>query len=692
MSSALNTEQSAAFAAVKAGKNIFLTGAGGTGKTHTIRVITEWAAATGLQCAVTALTGCAALLLSTAHVKAKTLHSWAGIGLATEAPHVLVEAIRRNKAALRRWRDVHLLIIDEVSMMTPELLEKIDIVARHVRKRTDSPFGGVQLILAGDFCQLPPVTRGISDESTTRFAFESPVWATLIEETHELTQIVRQSDPVFQQILNEARLGDLSEESIRILKTRKGLPWQTEEIRPTLLYTLNAKIAEINAQNMGALTGERATFAAATVEREWVGRTRVGGVSPASPDVQRSLERLDKDAPYDTNLELCVGAQVMLISNVDQERGLVNGSRGVVTGYSPVGLPIVRFLTSPVPVVVDRVNWWLDDYESIGRAQIPLKVAYALTIHKSQGATLDSALISIGSSTFEYGQAYVALSRVKSLESLYLHSFNPSQICCHPAVRKFYETVRAAPVPATTTTTTTTSTSALWHTAGLSAPWTALVEPFLTGPTGRNLTEQITSRAAAAPIAPQPEDVFNALRACADPAAIRVIILGQDPYPTAGHAHGLAFSVRPSIAKLPPSLQNIYKELTSDIGLDAPPTTGCLQRWAEQGVLLLNDSLTVTVGAPLSHSGLGWEELTAQILSTVLTAVPHVVIVAWGRFAQKKLETSTMRPLTTRHTILSAPHPSPLSAHTGFFGSRPFSQANTALVAHGQAPINWAAL
>ena len=513
------------------------------------------------------------------------------------------------------------------------------------------------------------------------------MWTTLIHENHELIQIVRQADPVFQRILMEARMGELSEESIRILKTRKGLPWQTQEIRPTLLYTLNAKIAEINAENMAALAGERTTFAAVTVEREWIGRSRVtSSISPSHPDVQRALERLDKDAPYDAALELAVGAQVMLVSNIDQERGLVNGARGVVTGYSPAGLPMVRFVSTLGSVVVDRVNWWLDDFDGIGRAQIPLKIAYALTVHKSQGATMDSALISIGSSTFEYGQAYVALSRVKSLESLYLHSFNPGQICCHPAVKRFYEGLKVSTVlpPAAAAT---AATAPLWTTDDLGPTWTPLVTSFLDSPTGHRLSEQITIRAAT--IAPAPTDIFAALRACPDPATIRVIILGQDPYPTAGNAHGLAFSVRPSITKLPPSLQNIYKELVTDIGLTEPPSSGCLQAWADQGVLLLNDVLTVTTGAPMSHSGIGWEELTSQILSTVLATAPHAVIIAWGRFAQKKLETPAMRSLIARHTILRAPHPSPLSAYTGFFGSRPFTQTNAALCAHGQPEIAW---
>jgi uracil-DNA glycosylase len=170
---------------------------------------------------------------------------------------------------------------------------------------------------------------------------------------------------------------------------------------------------------------------------------------------------------------------------------------------------------------------------------------------------------------------------------------------------------------------------------------------------------------------------------------VRVVILGQDPYHTAGLAHGLAFSVRPAVTKLPPSLANIYTELASDLDV-AKPETGCLDSWAAQGVLLLNDVLTVTLGSPQSHAGLGWEDLTARLLSAVLSAAPHVVVIAWGRFAQKKLEGKEMRSLLAPHTVLTAPHPSPLSAYSGFFGSRPFSQTNAALIAHGQAPIQWA--
>ena len=692
--SELNEGQTAAVTAVKRGRNIFLTGAGGTGKSHTIRAIVSWAAHAGIRVAVTAMTGCAALLLNSigSRVKAKTLHSWAGVGLAREAPHELAEAVAKNKRAARRWIDTQLLIVDEVSMMTPEFLEKLDLISRRVRKRADAKFGGLQLVFAGDFCQLPPVNKG---DAEAAYVFESPVWTSLMEENHNLTQIVRQSDPVFQRLLTEARMGTLSAESLAVLESRKGLDWSDNEIKPTLLFTRNAEVSTINKKNMEALDGERRTYEVKTVEMDPTDKSMKGRIiTREDPDVQPLLARLDLDAPYDPTLELCVGAQVMLLTNMDQEHGLVNGSRGVVTGYSPGGLPLVRFVGFTDPVIIDRANWWLAEPDYIGRSQIPLKVAYALTIHKSQGATLDSALIDIGSSTFEFGQAYVALSRVRSLEGLYVWALNPKRIMCHPSVVAFYKSLEKADeeklseegikTPEKAETPEPETPEIKYGVNTLTPKWQTIVEPRI---------HRIASAIDALglndeQISPPSADVFAALRACPDPSNIRVVILGQDPYPTIGNAHGLAFSIRPTNAKIPPSLQNIFKELTSDLGCSMQ-TSGNLQGWADQGVLLLNDLLTVTVGKPLSHSGIGWEEMTTSLLATVLTAAPHVVVIAWGRPAQKKLSHKMIAPLLSKHTVIEAPHPSPLSAHTGFFGSKPFSKANAALASKGQTEIRW---
>ena len=660
----LNKEQENAVAAVKRGRNIFLTGAGGTGKSHTIRAILSWGSAAGRKIATTAMTGCAALLLT----KAKTVHSWAGVGLGKGSPTELVAAVKRSKHASRRWINTQILIIDEISMMLPLFLETLDQVARQIRKQPDVRFGGLQIVFAGDFCQLPPIGSTIST-----FAFESPLWSTLIDETHNLTEIVRQIDPVFQNILKEARMGALSAESLAILQSRKDLDWASNEIRPTLLYSRNIDVDRINRLNMEALEGPRQTYEALTVTASAPGKS-VRVINAA----EEALTKLDKDASYVLSLELCVGAQVMLLTNMDQEHGLVNGSRGVVTAFSLGGLPMVRFLNQRDPMIIDRVQWWLPQEDGgplLGRSQIPLRVAYAITIHKSQGATLDAALIDIGSSTFEYGQAYVALSRCRSLENLYIWKLDPSKIICHPVVRAFYE--RLISVSSSSSEEREEVDNDPWLISRLSQVWQTIVESKI---------KMIQAKLPSA-VEPPAADVFAALRACPDPTTVKVIILGQDPYPTAGLAHGLAFSVRPS-ATIPASLKNIYKELVSDMAIPTP-ITGCLQRWADQGVLLLNDILTVEVGKPMSHASQGWEQLTTEILATVLKEAAHVVLIIWGRIAQKKLESPAIKPLLAKHTVLTAPHPSPLSAHTGFYGSKPFSQTNAALVAHGQEAIDW---
>lgn len=184
-------------------------------------------------------------------------------------------------------------------------------------------------------------------------------------------------------------------------------------------------------------------------------------------------------------------------------------------------------------------------------------------------------------------------------------------------------------------------------------------------------------------IYPPAADVFNAFKAT-DFHQVKVVVLGQDPYHGAGQAHGLAFSVRPDIP-IPPSLANIYKELATDIDGFRIPQHGCLQRWAEQGVLLLNTVLTVRAGQAHSHAPLGWERFTDHVIAQLNEHREHLVFLLWGSHAQKKgafIDRS-------RHLVLTAPHPSPLSAYRGFFGCRHFSQANAYLQAHGLSGIDW---
>ena len=435
----LNEEQRIAFERIQAGENIFLTGPAGAGKSFLVKHIVTWAKEVANKTiATTALTGCAALLLGT---KAKTLHSWAGIGLGREPVNILESNIRKRGQVVRHWKKTAILVIDEISMMTPELYEKLDTLGKRLRQST-KPWGGLQLVLCGDFFQLPPVSKGLSGELPGRFVFESPLWAASELKPAVLTQIVRQSDIAFQTLLNECRVGCPSETSIELLNSRQGLDWKDKIIRPTLLFSRNLEVDNVNKKNIDALKTEKQVFKAKTVIRYELDPDESDEEIPVDANLERHVQKLDDDANYTPDLELKLGCQVMLIVNLCVEEGYVNGSRGVITDFEPgTNNPIVQFLQGP-PKVIMRQRWKSATNKRVVRSQIPLRVAYAATIHKSQGATLDCALVDIGASTFEYGQAYVALSRVRNLESLYIWGLDPSRIRAHPSVKEFYNTLQ----------------------------------------------------------------------------------------------------------------------------------------------------------------------------------------------------------------------------------------------------------
>jgi len=430
----LNEEQKAAFDAVISGDSIFITGPGGTGKSFLLQTLyaNYKSYSGGKRMCITAMTGCAALLLGP---WAKTLHSWAGIGLGRSPVDIAVKAILIDAKKKKRWVQTDCLVIDEVSMLTPTLLEYLDAVGRQVRKRPDQPFGGIQLVFVGDFYQLPPVSKDVQESDKT-FAFESPLWTQVVKKTIQLTQILRQKDPIFQQILNEARSGDLSPDSYATLEARKTMTWKRQEIKPTLLFTKNQDVNSINSHQLDKLAGDVHTFTAKTIKQP--PRMQEGVL-------QMIIEKLDRDAPYEVELNIKEKSQVMLLTNQDPAAGLVNGSRGVVTGFTSEGYPLVKFLNGPsFPVRVPPASWSSDSEKDDGgvtREQIPLRLAYALTIHKAQGASLDSALIDVGPSTFEYGQAYVALSRVRSLDALFIFEIAQRAFRAHPLVKKFYQTL-----------------------------------------------------------------------------------------------------------------------------------------------------------------------------------------------------------------------------------------------------------
>ena len=216
----------------------------------------------------------------------------------------------------------------------------------------------------------------------------------------------------------------------------------------------------------------------------------------------------------------------------------------------------------------------------------------------------------------------------------------------------------------------------------LETSWQEVLRDETTKPYYEQLLKSVTEAYRAETVFPPQADLLAAFRLCPF-SATRVVILGQDPYHQAGQAHGLAFSVQEGV-RIPPSLRNIYKELASDISVP-PKDHGNLESWATQGVLLLNSTLTVLPGKPGSHQKLGWETFTDAVITAISTHKEHVVFILWGNFAKSKAALID----ETKHLILTAPHPSPLSAYTGFFGSKPFSKTNEYLEVHGLSTISW---
>ena len=436
----LNAEQQAVLDEVNDGKNVFITGPGGTGKSFLICEIKRQLESKGKKVAITSLTGIAALLIGS---NARTIHSWSGIGTGTRSVDDMFNFIRKCQPKVREaWRNTHTLIIDEISMMSDEMFEKLDKLGRRLRWKEEVPFGGLQIICLGDFFQLPPIN--------TNFIFESPLWEETIQTIVVLDTIYRQKDPVFQKILNEIRVGEVSDETDTILKTRLNIDFSKEEIQPTKIFTRRDMVDAVNKENLEKLSGETYTYKVTTK----------GKVNTDA--IKNAIKKMDSNAQYLDELQLKVGAQVMLIVNLDQEVGLVNGKVGIVTKIKKAHTNIIEKENKLGMLVKFPVNvpekvcvrfkdgyeedigvheWEVDGYDNVFRCQIPLILAYAITTHKSQGATLESAYIDIGRSVFEYGQAYVALSRVKNLNALYLHDYHRKAIRAHPKVLEYYKSL-----------------------------------------------------------------------------------------------------------------------------------------------------------------------------------------------------------------------------------------------------------
>ena len=388
-------KQSKALSIMKAGKNIFLTGSAGAGKTYTLNQYIRYLKARKIPVAVTASTG-----IASTHINGMTIHAWSGLGLKKAVTKNDLEAIRDKKHLKDHLLNTKVLIIDEISMLHRNQLDALNDILKFVRQNP-APFGGLQMIFCGDFFQLPPI--GESEETNRdKFAFMSDAWVKAAPVICYLSEQHRQKGNSLDKILNDIRVGKMDEKSLEFL--RKSVLNQLEGVPK--LYTHNNDVESINAAEMAKLSSGSKFFMA-----EKKGNPKL-------------LEMLMNNVRTDEMLELKLGAKVMFIKN-NFERGYINGSLGTVVDFTGEAHPVVE-LKEGKRIICEKEKWAIEDEKGTALAsfeQYPLRAAWAITIHKSQGMTLDAAEIDL-SSTFEKGQGYVALSRVKSLEGLYLKGFN----------------------------------------------------------------------------------------------------------------------------------------------------------------------------------------------------------------------------------------------------------------------------
>ncbi|MDR2063255.1 MAG: AAA family ATPase [Candidatus Nomurabacteria bacterium] len=407
-------DQELALEIMLAGHNAFLTGAAGAGKTHTLNEFIRLAKKAKRKVAVTATTGIAAT-----HLGGSTIHAWSGMGVLDALPHNFFD--KMSKGRREQIEKAQVLVIDEISMLHDFHLDLVDEICRTVRADT-RPFGGLQVVLCGDFFQLPPVTRrnwseeAQSDEPPrTGFAYHANCWRDLNLAVLYLNSQHRQDDDGFLEILNKIRSNSIvRSDAEKIVARHRAKLEGFKEV--TELYTTNRNVDAVNERKMAKLPEK-------FVEYEM---THTGSAD--------YYERMKRSCLAPEVLKLKKGALVMALKN-DPEQGFVNGSIGVITGFGgPLNHPIVKFRNGR-EIMVKEVSWELRDGD-VKRAsitQIPLRPAYAITIHKSQGMTLDAARIDL-KNVFEMGMGYVALSRVRSLDALSIIGLHGNAFKVHPEV------------------------------------------------------------------------------------------------------------------------------------------------------------------------------------------------------------------------------------------------------------------
>lgn len=410
----LNDEQKMALAVFKEGKNIFLTGPAGTGKSVTLKKMIEYCNIQEYSYGVTATTGTAAFLIG-----GRTIHSFLNLGLAKDTAKNIYEYVRRNRPhTIKKIKVLKVLIIDEISMLDEQLFDKISEYLSLVRYNSE-PFGGLQIVLTGDFCQLEPVSGD--------YCFKSKIWSKCNLHNIYLTKMIRQDGDVkFQKMLMKLRFGNCSDKTFERLSKLKNN--QITNIKPTILYSKNYDVDKINNFEYKKLIDSGSNKKIYSLEL---------------PTVKKYLDKAitwlnTLDIPKE--IELCVGCQIVILSNIDPSNGIVNGTRGCVVELKNKTIIIKRVDGSFYEIEYHK-NISIDDNQ-VYISYLPVKLAYALTIHKSQGMTMDAIEIDIGDDIFAAGQAYTALSRAQSLKSICIKSISKKSFITKDSVLEFYNSLK----------------------------------------------------------------------------------------------------------------------------------------------------------------------------------------------------------------------------------------------------------
>ncbi len=395
-------KQNQALKILHSGQNVFLTGSAGTGKTFLLNRFIAELGKKKLKVAITASTGIAAT-----HIGGRTIHSWSGMGIEQKMTDKEIKKLVSKKKLLSRIRSTDVLIIDEISMLDADRLDLLDEICKSV-KDPFVAFGGIQVVFCGDFFQLPPVSKG----QAPRFAYDSFVWRKSAIRVCYLEEQFRQDDRRLINILNSIRTNQAGPREIELLNSR--LRKSVGKVKPTKLYTHNIDVDTINGLELSKIKKKEKTF------------------KMTSHGPKDLVKFLKKSCLAPEKLKLKVGAKVMFVRN-NFESGYVNGTLGVVTGFDE-GAPVVK-IKGGKKIIVEPESWNVegDDQAVGGIKQVPLRLAWAITIHKSQGMSLDSAEIDL-SKTFERGMGYVALSRVRTLDGIRLLGISQLALLVDPEV------------------------------------------------------------------------------------------------------------------------------------------------------------------------------------------------------------------------------------------------------------------